>query len=59
MNLYLYDFDGTLSDKDSMIAFIFFIKKKHKLIISLTLSLPYIFKYLFGKLQKANLKKAY
>ena len=58
MNLYLYDFDGTLSDKDSMIAFIFFIKKKHKLIISLALSLIFLNIFL-EKLQKANLKKAY
>jgi|TARA_A100001015_G_C15043422_1_gene741548 phosphatidylglycerophosphatase C len=58
MNLYLFDFDGTISDKDSMIAFIFFIKKKHKLIISLVLSLPYIFKYLFGIIAKSKFKES-
>lgn len=58
MNLYLYDFDGTISNKDSMFAFIFYVKKKYKIIISLVLSLPYFFKYFFGIITKNKLKES-
>jgi HAD superfamily phosphoserine phosphatase-like hydrolase len=58
MKLYLYDFDGTISNKDSMIAFIFFIQKKYKIIICLVTSSPYFFKYLFKVNTKSKLKEA-
>ena len=38
MKLYLYDFDGTISNRDSMFTFICFIKNKYKIAISIVLN---------------------
>ena len=57
MNLYLFDFDGTISRSDSMYQFIFFIKNKGKLALNLFCNLHNFFKYFLGIISRDKLKE--
>lgn len=46
MNLYLFDLDGTISDRDSMIQFFLFINNKKSFFIKSIQSLPYLILYI-------------
>lgn len=48
MNLYLFDLDGTISDRDSMIEFFLFINHKKSFFIKSIQSIPYLFMYFIG-----------
>ncbi|MFC1883512.1 HAD-IB family hydrolase [Thermodesulfobacteriota bacterium] len=60
MNLALFDFDGTITQKDSFLDFIGYISRIHKhLIIKRILMLPVFFAYLSGLLPMGKAKELF
>jgi HAD superfamily hydrolase (TIGR01490 family) len=60
MNLALFDFDGTITEKDSFLDFIDHISRIHKyLIIKRILMLPVFFAYLLGILPMGKAKEIF
>ena len=60
MNLYLFDFDGTLTEKDSMFEFLYFIyPAKHKFHINNVKFLPFLLIYFFGFIDLKNCKNIF
>ena len=60
MNLALFDFDGTITEKDSFLDFIDHISRIHKyLIIKRILMLPVFFAYLLGILPMGKAKELF
>ncbi|MDC1487754.1 haloacid dehalogenase-like hydrolase [Gammaproteobacteria bacterium] len=56
MKLYLFDFDGTISSKDSMIHFFLFIYPKYLFILKFLACTPLLFLYCLGVHEKDYVK---
>lgn len=57
MNLAIFDFDGTISTKDSFEDFIFFCHGKVKTVCGLLQNSPTLLQYLFGSMSNSNAKE--
>lgn len=53
----IFDFDNTLTDRDSLLPFLFYIQGFWKTIYSLTLLTPYFIRYLIGSLSRQRMKE--
>lgn len=53
----IFDFDNTLTDRDSLLPFLFYIQGFWKAIYSLTLLTPDFMRYLIGNLSRQRMKE--
>jgi HAD superfamily phosphoserine phosphatase-like hydrolase len=56
VKLYLFDFDGTISSKDSMVRFFLFIYPRHTFFLKCLSCLPFLFLYYFSITNKDVIK---
>ena len=56
MNLHLYDFDGTLTKKDSMIEFLRSIHSRKTFVLRLIMNIPFYFLYKFKIINREKFK---
>lgn len=57
MNLALFDFDGTITDRDSFLDFLLFSQNKTRLLLGATLLAPVLFLYKTGLLDNGKAKE--
>lgn len=54
----VFDFDGTLTYRDSLLPFLHFVSGSTSTLTNLLLETPHVFQYLFNKLDRQGLKEA-
>ena len=55
--LILFDFDGTLTEKDSLLEFIAYYKGRRQLYLGFLVNIYRVFRYYLGKLTNTQLKE--
>lgn len=53
-----FDFDGTLTSRDSLLSFFYFCTGPSTTVINLFLEIPHFFQYLLGDMDRQGLKEA-
>ena len=54
-----FDFDGTLTYRDSLLPFLHFVSGTRATIINIFWEIPHLIKYLLGYLDRQGLKEAF